>query len=782
MPITPWVPTVKLIQDGQEVSQSVVNVPLEQLIQREQHLYDAFDALQNKSALMSFNQPIHPADLTGSSPIQAGQLAVVYYRDDNGGSGLSRASTGFSTSPTNSMFQPNNSNYIFGIIRNINPGNLADCYIQGMCDFSIPIDDPYSGLIEYSLDQYGNRIKPTFNVGPYYVSRKMPGKLTQNPDGLPVYVGYAVSPTKFFLQPSVDEFTQFFINYRYNILDRPVYPPVLSNDGTTWSIPTPNGSPNNPNRLGWIAATSDNLPGYTIPTSPSGQVAKFLYYIPSNLTSGPDSTILNSNEIAEAIELGGNLPPVPSNFVQILANGIVQRYADVNSPDGIFSIDNYGIWWFSNQANTQPWADDILTASPGGTWDPTAWETYKGSNFRRPRLFISFAKFNPALRTQLVSSVNPYNITANPPTGTQPNNSSNFISFQLKNKPGESSTTGDLLVNVTPKFIKRGYSDLPEIASATWSAGIPSVITFASPHGLNSSTSITLSGFYDVNNSWNSVFSATITSTTQVSIVGPTANPIVIGTAAISNNATSVPVSSSVNSTYTAGSAIADLTWDNIQGKFTKKVTPVVAKLVGTGGINVSPVSGSPGAYNVSYLSGGAYGLVDSIEPVNSRLEFRGLNSYIKFPYNNPVTVPYGLIGKIVLTKDAFNNAPLNLVLQVFGNTPYNANSTNTNLAITFEYSATSAQNGSASPSTLGINNTVGLTSFSSSRVILSMPTGGYTAYTPINLTGGLTIPSQYIGKDTVVNFKLTRTLTGSANDYTGDVGILGIYWGITNS
>jgi len=782
MSVTPWVPTVKLIQDGQEVSQSVVNVPMEQLIQRDQHLFDEFAELQNKSALMSFNQPIHPSDLAGAEPISAGKLEVVYYRKDNLGEGLSRASTGFSTSPTSSVYQPNNSNYVFGILRDVKAGNMADCYIQGMCEFPVGIDDPYSGLMEYSTDQNGNRIKPEFVVGPYYVSRKMPGKITQNPAGIPVYVGYALSRTEFILQPSVDEFTQFFINYRYNLLDRPVYKPALTNGGTKWTIPTPSGSPNNPNKLGWIAATTTNLPGYAIPTSPSGQVAKFLYYIPGNLTTGPDSTVLNSNEISEAVELGRNLPPVPANFVELVVNGIIQRYADVYSPDGIYSIDNYGIWWYSDTPGTQPWAEDILAFSADNDWDPDEWEAYKGSLFRRPRLFLSFAKFNPALRTQLVSSIAPYDITTNPPTGTIPNKSSNFISFKLKNNPAVSSATGELLVNVTPQFVKTGYADLPSVTSAVYVPGSTGLITFSQAHGLVAGKSLILTGFYDPNSSWNGTFAATIVSSTTVSISGPTADPTTVGNIVISGGATLVPSASGTTTAYTAGSAVADLIWDNIQGKFIKISAPSVSKLIGTGGIDVSPVTSQPGTYTVSYLSNGVYGLVDSIEPVNSRLEFRGLNSYIKLPYNNPVTVPYGLIGKVVLVKDAIDNAPLNLVLQVFGTSTYSSGSPNVAISVSFEYAATSAKNGSAPTAVANLNNTVSLSSASTSRVTLNMPATGYTAYSPINLTGPLTIPAQYIGKDTVVNFKITRNLTGSGNDYTGDVGILGIYWGITNS
>lgn len=709
MPITPWVPTVRTIRDGEEVSQSVVNVPLEQLIQREQHLYEKFEELLGKSVLIAFGQPVYPTELQGNKPLHQDELNIVYFREDSGGRGVCRALTGFSSTNTKGMYAPNKSNYSFGIVKAMSPGvnPLVDTYIEGLCELSIDLDDPDRGLIEVERNHLNEPVVEPFEVGPYYLSRKYPGKITKNPAGIPTYVGYAISKRKFLLHTSVDEFSQFFINYRYNVLDRPAATPVLNTrpDGSKyWTIPTTS----NPNRLGWVQANAANLPGYSIAQNPvTDEPAKFFYYIPEGLLAenSPDFSSLTESERVEATELKGLLPPVPSNFVEIKSNGITQRLIDEYTPDGIYMIDNYGLWWFDDSEGFQPWADDILSQ---GTWTPNDWLEYKGSNFRRPRLFISFSKFNPALRTQLVSSLAPYNDLENPNVpDDQKNNSEEFIKFYLKETITSAdireSATGDLAVKVTPKFIPKG-------------------VTGVSPE--------------------------------------PPEAP---------------------SPTYTSDRGVADLSFDQAEGKFVKTITPVVAKINGQGGINVTPAQDQPGVFNISYMSTGIYGTVDSIEPINARLEFRGLSSYLKFPYAQNITVPYGVIGKMLLTKKALA-APANLKIyvQAFGTASYAPEATDKQIAFTFEYAATTAANSDAPEAVKVANKTVLTAAVNSSLVVTTLTPieEGYTAYDVVNLEGNLIIPAAYVAEDTIVNFKLMRNLAETGN-YLGDLGILGLYWGI---
>jgi len=639
MSATPWVPAVRKIKDGETVEQSTVNPPLDQLIQRDQHLYEKFNELLGKSVLLAFDQPVHPDATFGVG------LSVAYYKEDVNGTGLDKAITGFSSSNARSMYAPTDSNFTFGIVRGLNAsGTKADLYIHGLCELSYNLDDAVYGLIEQDASS-----PETFEVGPYYLSRRYPGKITKNPAGIPVYVGYALSKTSFLLQPSVDEFSQFFINYRYNVLDRPAGTPLLTTG--TWTLPDTTAA-SAVGKLGWVTASATVLPGVAIPAG-----AKFFYYIPGGDYQYDDN--LTDNEKIEASELKAALPPIPSNFVQITVNGITQRLMDDYTPDGIYSVDQYGLWWYSDEDGKQPWASDLAS----GVWETTDWPTTKGSDELRPRTFISFSKFNPALRTQLVSSLRPFY------GGTS------LIRFYSKDNPTEEAFTGDLYAKIVPEF----------------------TVTEAN-----------------------------------------------------------------------TGTAVSSLTFDDNTGKFLKGVTPVVSQLTGAGDIKVTEVGSGEGKYQVSYKDEGLTGFVDSIEPVNASLEFMGLNSYIKLPYFATISTPYALIGKIILPSSYAITSNLKLTLHLFGSRSYGTETTR-NVALTFQYAV----------SKLG----VAITSAASSPVTASFPLTAtptsYTLNTIVKVSSPtLVVPQAALTADAIVNFKLTRALLGSG-DYTGDIGLLGIYWSI---
>ena len=641
--ITSWIPTVRKISDGEPVDQTEMNPILDQLIQRDQHLYDKFSEILGKSALMALDQPVHPT-FVGSFPQNS--LNIAYYAKDTDGEGLALTTVSFTSSGTQGTYKLANSNYAFGVTNNVSAdGTTADLFISGLCDLTVDFDDLDHGLLANG---------ETFQVGPYFLSRLTPGKLTSSPAGVPIYVGYALSKRQFLLNPKADEFTEFFINYRYNILDRPVSQPVIA--GGVWTIP---GS-SNPNKLGWVPANSTWLPGYTIPTG-----AKFFYYIPSNLSVGPfvnpnaastHDTSLYCYEEQEAAELGSILPPIPNNFVQLTVNGVVQPFLDEFCTDGIYKIDNYGIWWFSDTPGTQPWADSI-----SGAWTLSGWHTYT-SSVDRPRIFLTFSRFNPALRLQLVSSLSPY--------VKSDNDSSQLVRFYSKENPTVQASTGDLLVKVIPQF---------------------------------------------------------------------------------------------ESSTAPSATAVASLGFNVTSGKFTKATTPVVSSITGSGGISVAAGS-TAGSVVISQSSVSASGTLDSLEPVNSRLEFRGLHSYIKLPYSSPVTTPYGLIGKIVLPVGTVSGN-LQLVLHLFGDST-DSSSAAKDVSLDFDYAIT--QSGQV------VNFTTSTAATSTFNLVSTTET--YTQYTVAKIVDStLVIP---VLADSVVNFQLTRAVP-SSDAYTGNIGILGIYWSI---
>lgn len=665
MSVTPWLPTVTRISDGDAIDQTTLNTPIDQLIQRDQHLYDKFAELANKSVLITTSQPIHP-----KSTFTVGELCMAYYKSDADGVGLAKGTTGFTSSSTSSMFTPNNSNYSFGLVKAVDPtAKTADLYIEGLCELSVALNDSSLGLIQKDA----NGAVETFAVGPYYLSSKSPGKITRNPSGVPVYVGYALSTTKFVLHTNVDEFSQFFINYRFHILDRVAGYPVLS---TTWSILGTDTT-----KLGWIPADYG---------APSG--AKFRYNIPSTDNLSADATLTDA-ERTEASELAKNLPPVPANFNQLYVDGLLQRYTDIYDTAGLYSVNEYGLWWHSNTAGQQPWSTSYPQTTPSGT--PASWNSIKANPLvaaSRKNIFMSFSKFNPALRTQLVSSLTPLN--------TPTSNAANFIKFYSKDTLLP-ATTGDLLVDI----------DAP------------------------------------VTESGNSLLVSTLT------------------------------YPSTSTSTYTSNRAISGFKYSKPAGAFTAVVTPVVAKLLGTKGIGVTETPAGSGIWQLSYLSEGAVGLVDSIEPINARLEFRGLSSYIKLPSTYNTT--YGFIGKIVLPKGYFSGKDLNLVFHLFGDA--SVSTTGNNLVdLKFEYSAVSALNGAAPTTYASVNTQTYPLAGPATASFSIADNGDYVAYSSVKVAhASLVIPGTFVSEDSIINFQITRSNPGVATAYTGNIGVLATYWNI---
>ena len=662
MSVTPWLPTVTRINDGDSIDQGTLNTPIDQLTQRDQHLYDKFAQMANKSVLVVTDQPIHP-----KATFTPGELSLAYYKKDSDGEGLDKGKTGFSSSSSSTMFTPSISNYTFGLVKSVNTSQkTTDLFIEGLCDLDVPLNDATLGLIQKNA----SGTVEDFAVGPYYLSNKSPGKITNNPSGIPVYVGYAISTTKFLLHTNVDEFSQFFINYRYHILDRVAGVPSFSNG--LWTI-----SSVDLNALGWVPATG-NMP----------DVALFRYNIPSADILNSDGNTTSIEE-QEALELAKNLPPLPANFNQLYADGLLIRYKDFYDTGGKYSIDAYGIWWYSNKINEVPWSQSYpLTSNAPANW--TAIKTTLNNNNSRKNVFLSFSKFNPALRTQLVSSLTPLNTSAS--------NVAPFIQFYSKDNPSLPSVTGDLLVDINAPVNETGY---------------------AATEG------------------------AAVASQTYPTATSPK---------------------------FTSNRAVAGIVYSKPDGAFKAAITPVVAQIIGSPTITVTETTPNSGKWQIDYMSNGSVGLVDSIEPINARLEFRGLSSYIKLPPT--YTTKYGFIGKILLPQGSFSSKNLNIVFHLFGDQTITG--ANSNVTFNFSYSTVSAVGGVNPVLT---NTIVGSAEPIPTPVTFSMG-ASYTAYTSLKVSPSLTIPGTAISEDSIINFQITRAAP-SASAYAGNIGVLATYWTI---
>jgi hypothetical protein len=673
MNLTPWLPTVRKIKDGENVEQAVVNTPIEQLTQRDQHLYEKFEEISGKSVLISYGQAVHPED---SENLHNGELYAVYYKASSSSEstgGLSLATTGFSASAYSSMYSPKNSNFIFGITKSIyyknnNSDLTADVYIEGLCEFDVDIDDENYGLIQ----KVAGGVEE-FSVGPYYLSQKSPGKLTKDPSGIPVYVGYAINKRQFLLSSNVDEFSQFFINYRFHVLDRVAGVPVKSSN--TWTIEDADIT-----KLGWVPVDELSID--------APETAVFYYNIPGSEQLTADVG-LDEFEKQEAAELIKFLPPVPNNFVQLYINGILTRYKDDFDAEGYFSINEYGIWWHTDEDGKQPWSDSYPSNKTPDDWKDTIKPITIADS--RKNIFMSSSKFNPALRTQLVSSLKGLNLSTD--------KSYKFLKLYSKDNLSRESATGDLFFSVEAPSNYYGYK-------ANFTTQDINVLTddFVYP----------------------SVRSAD----------------------------------------FTADRAVAAIKYSKEDGVFKTAITPIVAKITGSGNLTVTDLGS--GVWNISYLSQGLTGFVDSLEPINSRLEFRGLTSYLKLPSPTSATAtPYGYIGKITLPSGYPTGRQLNLIFHLFGDTALTS-AANSAVAFSFEYAV------------VGIGDKINLypdTSITTAQFNLTATT--YEAYAAQKIVhASIYIPANKIVSDSCISFKIIREYV-STNSYAGNIGLLGTYWEI---
>lgn len=718
MPITPWIPAISRINNGEDVSAEVVNPIFAQHTQREQHLYEKLASIADKSVLIAYDQPVFL-----DSPVVVKKNRVIFYKKETTNEGIALAKVEFIVRTGQTSFAAANSTYSIGIIKDMhNDNKQADIYLMGLVEFDANIDDPTDGIMQSSETNQAN-----FDPGPLFLSRTEAGKVTRNPGGVAIYIGYAVNRTKLILAPNVSEFNQFYTTYRYNLLDRPAGIPVF---GSAWTVTVPDLT-----KVGWVGV-ADLSAAYQA-LAPVG--AKFFYNLPDQSNIEKNTGIIATDRL-EQIELAKNLPPNPPNLTLLVVNGIIQEARDAHNTTGSYVVTDIGIWWFDDAAGLAPWAEDIpaklaVTANAGtdaialtahgfilddivrftttgtlpgnlavltdyyvveltdtdhfkvsttkggavrditdagiGTHyinQPYIWKFSKGTDSYRPKMALQFIRINPSIRDTIVTSIKPYNI------------GSDIIKFYKPDKSAE-GLTGDLLARLQLKFAA--------------------------------------------------------------------------GTAATSS-----------------AKAIKSLSYLETDGKISYVETPIISKLTAGSGITVtqSTVDGAdePGSFIVAAAANNNSGRVNSIEPDGAELLFTGLHSYISMTV--PSVLPSSIIGKITLPANV-PASDMTFVLLMLG-----LETLSVTKAVEFEFTYAVTKTGSL------LDNTVS----TPVSVLFNMPTP-YTSKTCFKVgnttdgiaTANLKIPaSAFTGGDASVNFKLARK-QAALNPLTTTIGIVDIYWKI---
>ena len=754
MPTTPWIPAVKTIRDGTDVSAAVVNPIFSQHTQREQHLKELFDELLNKSVLVAYNQPILSANVGDIK-----KNSVVFYDRSGSDYGLALAKTDFAqSSRNNTAYNPSNSSYAFGVVSSVatSPTDTADVFMLGLVEFEVDMnldtdDNP-------SIIQSDERVDSdtVFEPGPLFLSRVEAGKLTRNPGGVAVFIGYAVSRTQLMLSPDVSEFNQFFTAFRYNILDRPAGEPYYdaaanSGDGGWTIVGT---AADNKKHIGWVPVTETYV-GTEIwdnhtPVDADGNKPAFFYNLPDASYIAQDTGV-DSDERSQQLDLAATLPPNPVNFTFLTVNGVIQANSDLDKY-GPYTINEVGLWWWSNYADQTPWAEDT-PAKVNVTFSTTN-VTFESAHSLVVGDRLVFA----------TTSALPAAITAGMVYFVRSIVSPTVVTIAETSEPGAAAisvaTAGTGTHSVHQPYIWKGFKGSEQIRPKILLQFLKfnpslgeSIVT--SLRKYNSSSNIIR--FYQSNK---------LTEATKGT--GDLLARIILTYAGATD-------------LESAATGLVSLTYDETTGVTTTQSAPMVSKVIAGDGIAISPlvVGGvtKPGQFIVSNNNSTQSGRVSELEPDGAELIYSGLHSYLEMPYTT--TLPSSFIGKIFLPSGG-PTADLKLIFLAIGSTALAANATNTVVSFDFSYSVTkpgAALTAASTPVPILFNIPLSSTGYVAKTCFKLGPELSTSTFS-IPVTA-LTIPATaFLGGDCSINFKLTRK-TPDSNAYAYPVGFVDMYWKI---
>lgn len=714
MPTTPWVPIVRNIVDGTDkVSSEVLNPILKSYTDRTQHLYEKFNDLEDKSVIIAFDQRV-----TGAS---VAQYSVVYYDFESVTPGLVLAKPAFATSTYATQFKAANSAFVFGIVKSPVPGSgdkIVDVYLQGL----IQVTGIVTALLDSSSDNTG------FVGGPLYLSSKEAGKLTSVPGGQAIYAGYAKNLNEIYFNPAYESFNDFFLSFKYALLDRPAGTPSLS--GTTWSI-----TGGDLTRVGWIPANFNGTITSRQPDNAKYGVPAFFYNLPDTDATIDADDGLTAAEKADAKALRKSLPPSPINFTFLSVNGVIQEAKEDTSTLGVYVVNEYGIWWYSNQADLQPWAKDLdrsiaLTPASINTGTSTITLNDHGWENGDTLTFFIVSGSGASLPTGITEG----------PSYTVTNATQN--TFQLSGVTLSTTGAGTFYITWKPEaWIKfRGTDYLRARMMLQFTKINPdyksSVVTSLRPDA---------------------------TSGKSVKFINSAGDEAATGDLSLKFD-----LNRTVIDTTPGPTAIKDVDYNTSTGDLEVKTTPIVSSVVGLGlaKATTNPVTGQ---VSITVENTNLSNLVTSLEVEQARLEYVGLHSYLTMDYS---LLPAGFIGKFLLPAQ-LPDANLQFKIILIGKSSISelSASTKTKLKFQFSYAITK-------PNTVLTSTVAELKTFT-----VDLGTGYIkntcVVFTPVEFV----IPRSALVEGGVVNFRLTRVKPSggdvTSNFYDGNMSVVGTYWNL---
>lgn len=311
----PWIPTVRVIVDGEPVAAATDNGPISDLTNRTDWLKANLEALAAGTQLVLRAQTA----LAGMDP-----GTVVYYDDTTS----SYQPAVVSVDPTTLLAGP--STFWQGLVYSIS-GTTAD-----IITFGLFAQDPSAWALVFEGG--------IFAAGDVFLSGVTPGFITTNPTTTAIYIGHMKANGELLIRATDPNSFLDHVHYQRTLVGAPAGTVTDPAFGATQAVTVPNIA-----LRGWLPANNTYFPGYTTGVQiPTG--AKFGYNIQQ-----ADETLLR--------QVFPMLPPENAQFAQggeILGTDLVVT-------------NQYGIWWMDNTYGNAPWPVDYNADSVA--LDITLWTT-----------------------------------------------------------------------------------------------------------------------------------------------------------------------------------------------------------------------------------------------------------------------------------------------------------------------------------------------------------------------------------------------------------------------
>jgi len=296
--ITPWVPQVHPVRNGEDVKDVVTNRFPFELMQRTQYLKDLLDALGVGKALIDRGAPI-ASDVSVGHAVYWDASTLQYKR------AIARvvydpAVGGFITAP---------SSYVAGICRFKSSPTVGDVTLLGL-----------DGTINFSA-AIGSPGNTPAEAGAYYLSASEAGKYSKTQPAVGIFVCFLHGDGWAQVYPTPKELLEQHVHYVVDLVAEPAGELECPEPGLPYSFVS-----EDPNKQGWLTA---GHPIFGVPSvAPVGAVFGY------NISQHP--------------ELNRLWPPFPAETAYIEMDGLgVSRQ--------VCRADSHGLWWFENCYGKAPW-------------------------------------------------------------------------------------------------------------------------------------------------------------------------------------------------------------------------------------------------------------------------------------------------------------------------------------------------------------------------------------------------------------------------------------------